>query len=151
MSSMQQDFVAAAKEQQAKSLEQLDRLLQASRPDAVFGKPITVGDSQILTASETFATVGFGFGVGGGEALEGAPEPREQRENEDEAESGGVGGGGGGGGGGLSLGRPVAVVRVDPLGVTVEPIVDVTKIALAAFTALGSMFLMFARMARKAQ
>ena len=45
--------------------------------------------------------------------------------------------GGGGGGGGKALARPVAVVIADEEGVRVKPVVDPTKIALAALTAAG--------------
>ena len=61
---------------------------------------------------------------------------------------GGEGYGGGGGGGGFSAGRPVAAIIVEPEGVRIEPIVDPTKIALAFFTVLGSIFWMGYRMRR---
>jgi hypothetical protein len=41
------------------------------------------------------------------------------------------------------------VISVGPEGVQVEPVVDPTKIALAFFTTLGSMFFMLSKM-RKA-
>lgn len=146
MAQQHQDYVAAAMEQQAKNLAQLDRLIEAARPEAVFGKPLAVGDSQVFTASEAIAAVGFGFGVGGGEGEEPADAPAQGQESATNA-----GSGGGGGGGGMSTARPVAIVRVDAEGVTVEPVVDITKIALAAFTTLGAMFVMFGRMASKAR
>ncbi len=65
-------------------------------------------------------------------------------------EGGESGGGGvGGGGGGRTLSRPVASIVVDPNGVRVEPIVDVTKLWLAALTAAGFCFAMLARMQRR--
>jgi hypothetical protein len=48
-------------------------------------------------------------------------------------------GGSGFGGGGGSMGRPVAIVTIGPSGVTVRPVVDVTKVALAALTAAAAM------------
>jgi uncharacterized spore protein YtfJ len=141
MTNKQEAFIAAAVQQQQEGMARLDRLLEAARPEAVFGKPMAVGDSQVFTASETLTTLGFGFGAGGGEECEN-PAQDQQAEG---------GSGGGGGGGGMSTGRPVAIVRVDAEGVTVEPVVDLTKIALAAFTALGAMFVMFAKMAKRAQ
>jgi uncharacterized spore protein YtfJ len=150
MTNKNQEFVDAALEQQEKTLQQLDRLLLNSRPDAVFGKPMAVGDSQVLTASETFSTLGFGFGVGGGQADETATVATPGDMSDDGPQPGG-GAGGGGGGGGMTTGRPVAIVRIDAEGVTVEPVVDVTKIALAAFTALGTMFLMFSKMIKGAR
>ncbi len=145
MAQKHQDFIAAALEQQEKSLIEIDRLLEAARPEAVYGEPLAVGDSQVFTACETLAALGFGFGLGGAETAESPDEAPEA--DEGEAQSGS---GGGGGGGGMSTGRPVAIVRVDAQGVTVEPVVDITKIALAAFTALGAMFVMFAKMAKRA-
>ena len=42
-------------------------------------------------------------------------------------------------GGGKTLARPAAVVVISPQGVHVEPIVDVTKVAIAGITASGLM------------
>jgi len=126
-----------AGESQAQSLEALGRLFDVASAETVFGEPVQQGDYTLITASEFTVGLGFGFGVGGGEGMD-----------EDE-ETGGEGFGGGGGGGGGSMGRPVAVIAVGPHGVTVEPVIDATKIALAFATALGSMFLMFSKM-RKA-
>ena len=46
------------------------------------------------------------------------------------------------------MGRPIAAIIIDERGVRVEPVVDATKIALAFFTMLGSIFLMGSRMRR---
>ena len=75
-------------------------------------------------------------------------------ESEEEAErpegpESGSGVGGGGGGGGAAAGRPVAVITIDQEGVRVEPVFDATKVALAFFTMLGSIFFMGSKM-RKA-
>jgi uncharacterized spore protein YtfJ len=74
----------------------------------------------VLPAAEVVAVAGFGVGSGQGIGAD---------------RSGGRGGGGGGGGRVLS--RAVAAVEVSPRGVRVHPVVDVTKIALAALTAAG--------------
>jgi uncharacterized spore protein YtfJ len=50
------------------------------------------------------------------------------------------------GGGGGSSGRPVAIIIIGPDGVTVKPVVDVTKIALAGVTAWGTMLMLLRRM-----
>jgi uncharacterized spore protein YtfJ len=52
----------------------------------------------------------------------------------------------GGGGGGRVFSRPVAVIVASPEGVRIEPVVDPTKIVLAALTTVGFMAGMFARM-----
>jgi hypothetical protein len=41
---------------------------------------------------------------------------------------------------GGSVGRPVANIVTGPSGVTVRPVVDITKVALAALTASAAMF-----------
>ncbi len=45
------------------------------------------------------------------------------------------------GGGGGAVGRPVAAIVIGPDGVKVRPVVDVTKIAIAAMTTWAGMFL----------
>ena len=118
----------------------MEKLLVAARPDAVFGEPVTAGSYTIITASEIGAGGGFGFGVGGGvsPAATSSKTPGEKQEDS--------GGGSGIGGGGGSTGRPVAAIIIGSEGVRVEPVVDVTKIALAVFTTAGAMLLMLGRM-----
>jgi uncharacterized spore protein YtfJ len=72
----------------------------------------------------------------------------EEEEADDDENAGGFGNGGGGGGGGRIFSRPVAVIVASPQGVEVKPVLDTTKIALAAVTAFGFMFSMMARMRR---
>jgi uncharacterized spore protein YtfJ len=74
--------------------------------------------------------MGFGMGVGSGGSDEQTGE------------------GGGGGGGGFSLSRPVAVIVSGPDGVRVEPVIDATKIALAALTAGAFIIGMVGRLGR---
>jgi len=123
------------------------RLSDAAQPSAVFGEPVTSGDRTVITACEVTMGLGFGYGMG---SAGGKPSGGEGGESEEE----GAGPSrpamsGGGGGGGNATARPVAVIHVGPEGVDVEPVVDVTKISLAFFTMLGSIFLM-ARKMRKA-
>lgn len=113
--------------------ETMDNFLSAASVDAVYGKPIKNGDTTIIPAAEVLSGMGFGVGAGSGEDTDENGKP-----------SGGSGGGGGGGG--RILSRPVAVVIASPEGVRVEPVVDVTKLGLAALTALGFMIGMLARM-----
>jgi hypothetical protein len=42
----------------------------------------------------------------------------------------------------------VAVIEVSPEGVTVHPVMDITKIGLAALATLGSIFMMGAKLRR---
>jgi uncharacterized spore protein YtfJ len=107
------------------------RFLDTASISRVYGEPVREGDTTIIPAAEVLVGMGFGFGYGGG-GEKPAGENRDENGNQ-------AGGGGGGGGGGRTLSRPVAVVIVSPDGVMVEPVVDVTKIAIASITAIGFM------------
>jgi uncharacterized spore protein YtfJ len=100
------------------------KLLETADVSRVFGEPIPHGDSLLLPTAEVLSVAGFGMGSGRGMAAE--PEGRKRR-----------GGGGGGGGGGRVLARGVAVIVSTPEGVEVRPVLELTKIALAALTAAG--------------
>lgn len=76
----------------------------------VYSTPHEIGDRIVITAASVEKAGGFGFGVGA-----------------DASDSGG----GGGGGGGNVHGRPVAVIDVGPEGVTVHPVLDMTRIGVA--------------------
>lgn len=97
----------------------IDTFLATADVDAVFGEPFVKDETVIIPAAEIVA--GFGFGVGSGAA----------NSNEDQA----TGSGSGGGGGGKIFSRPVAVIISSTEGVRIEPVVDLTKIALAGLTA----------------
>ena len=104
----------------------------------MYSQPLTVGEHTIITASEYMVGMGAGYGGGGGTGP--VPEPKGA---ESEVATGG---GGGGGGGGSTMARPVATIIISPGGVRVEPIVDVTKIAITMFTALGAMAMALRKM-----
>jgi uncharacterized spore protein YtfJ len=89
--------------------------------DLVFGEPVEKGETVIIPAAEIMTSMGFGMG-------------------------GSAKGEDGGGGGGYSTSRPVAVVIINGQDVRVEPVVDVTKVALAFFTAIGFMVATLAKM-----
>jgi uncharacterized spore protein YtfJ len=115
-----------------------ERILAAAQPEAVFGQPIDAAGYTLITASEVTSGGGFGVGTAGGPA----PKPNAKRSPPTEAPrpvgKQAIGGSGLGGGGG-SMGRPVAIIVIGPSGVTVRPVVDVTKVALAALTASAAM------------
>src|SRR5262249_12995029 len=98
-----------------------ERLLGAADVAKVYGRPIQKGDATIIPAAEGPRIGRFGAGSGAGR------DPLTKRQ----------GGGGGGGGGARVFARSVAVVVATPDGVRVQPVIDVTKIALAALTAAG--------------
>jgi uncharacterized spore protein YtfJ len=107
----------------------------------VYGDPVTVDDHTVITASEVSMGLGFGYGLGG-EKPEAQQAEGSESAQDQEGAPGGFGGGGGGGGAGA---RPVAVIHISGDGVRVEPVVDVTKLGLAFFTLLGSIFAMRAK------
>lgn len=110
----------------------MDKFLSAASIEAVYGSPIKDGENTVIPAAEVLSVAGFGLGAGSG--------PQGMGDNEN------TGSGAGGGGGGRVLSRPVAAIVISPAGVRVEPIVDVTKVALAVFTTLGFMTAMLTRM-----
>jgi uncharacterized spore protein YtfJ len=140
-------IVVTAVKNQEQAVELVEKLFAVAQPGAVYSEPVTVGENTVITASEVSVGMGFGYGIGGGPGQVGRR--RRVGENEPQDERGEAGIGGGGGGGGASGARPVAVISIGPEGVRVEPVVDPTKIALAFFTTLGSMFFMLSKM-RKA-
>ncbi len=107
----------------------MDRFMAVASVDAVFGEPVEKGDTLIIPAAEVGSAMGFGLGSGTGE----------QGTNMK---------GNGGGGGGWNFSRPVAVIVASPEGVRVEPVLDVTKVAIAAFTTAGFMLGLVLRMLR---
>lgn len=141
---------------QENSQQLLEKFVETARPSSVFAPPITAGEYTVITASEVYAGMGVGFGGGGGSGPQNTEEPigdhppAEQPPVNDELPPG-SGVGYGGGGGGATMGRPVAAITIGPDGVRVEPIVDVTKIAIAFFTTFGAMALMFSRMSKMSQ
>ena len=126
-------LIQSVPDQQAAN-ELIGKLFDITRPEAVFSQPVTVGEHTIITASEYTAGIGVGYGGGGGVG------PASEEANEP------IGYGGGGGGGGGPMARPVATIIVSPAGVRVEPVVDVTKIAVTLFTALGAMAISLRKM-----
>jgi uncharacterized spore protein YtfJ len=128
------------------SHEFVEKIFAGAQPGTVFSAPVVSGDYTIITASEVMAGGGFGFGYGSGSI----PTPEQQGGEAGPAPTSqdGTGSGGGGGGGGGSSGRPVAAIVIGPDGVKVEPVVDATKIALAAIGAWLSIALLLARRAR---
>ncbi|MFN2159009.1 MAG: spore germination protein GerW family protein [Anaerolineales bacterium] len=119
--------------------DNMKEFLHAGSVDAVYGKPIKQADTVIIPAAEVLSVMGFGIGSGYGRSPSSA-------EKDGDEENEGEGGGSGGGGGGRILSRPAAVVIATPDEVRVEPVMDFTKIGLAALTAGGFVLGMFFRM-----
>lgn len=99
--------------------ELTDNMLASTKPSAIFGEPVQVGEHTILTASEVGAAMGVGKIIVAT------------------------------GGGGTAFGRPVAVVTAGPDGVKVRPVIDITKIGLAFLTVLGSFLVMWRNMQKR--
>ena len=106
----------------AKTADQImERLGRAAQPNAVFGQPFERGDTTIIPCCE----IALGLGAGGGSGTAQATEKQGQSVGE------GLGAGGG------ARGRPVAAIVISRGTVRVEPIVDATKVAMAALTTAG--------------
>lgn len=129
-------FVGPVDARQAYDL--LAQLVRVADPSAAYAPPVTQGSRTVVLASEITATLGVGFGAGEDMPAAGADPSKTSH-------------GSGGGGGGFSAARPVAAITIDNNGVTVQPVVDVTKLGIAALTALGAMALAWMRMRRAAR
>ncbi len=140
---IQDEELELLKEEDALDIIQdtLGEFLQSASVDAVYGTPIQDGDTLIIPAAEVLTVMGFGVGSGRGTGY--SKETDSEEEQSDEVSEGS---GSGGGGGGRVLARPAAVIISTPEGVRVEPVVDVTKLGLAALTAAGFMVGMLLRM-----
>jgi uncharacterized spore protein YtfJ len=114
-------------------ISSMEKLFSAAQAKAVFGEPVVSGNYTVITASEVGAGGGFGTGMGFG--------PPEKQAGE-ASQSQKASGGGGVGGGGASRGRPVAAIIVGPDGVTVQPVLDVTKVALSGIAFAGTIVAM---------
>jgi uncharacterized spore protein YtfJ len=122
-----------------KTMAAIEKLADVAKPQAVFSDPMEAAGYQVITASEVMLGLGLGFGGGGGEGAEDENGEQEGEETEEVQQMSGMGVGGGGGGG--ASGRPVAIISLTQDGVKVEPIVDVTKLALGFFAAMGALFI----------
>lgn len=100
--------------------ESIEAMRDKASVGAVFGEPVPAGEKSILPVAD----IKYGFGFGYGEGTTPA-------EGEEEAPSSGQGGGAGGG----IAARPVAVLEVSAEGVTVKPVMDESRIALAGILA----------------
>jgi len=102
--------------------------------NAVYGEPVEVGEKTIIPVAD----IKYGFGLGYGEG----PAKKDEQEEPTGA------GEGGGAGGGIAA-RPVAVLEITDEGVTVKPVIDEGRIALAGiFT--GAWFIFWAAKTLKA-
>lgn len=110
----------------------LEKLTQAASPQAVFGEPIQQGDTTVVTANAV--TVGLGFGMFGFVLDRDGAQQEDHQITRNEVN-------GGGGGGGSTIARPVAVISINPQGVKVTPIINVTKICLAFFATVAAIFI----------
>jgi uncharacterized spore protein YtfJ len=128
----------------------MEKFLSTADVRSAYGEPVVHGDVLLIPTAEVLSAVGFGLGGGVGGGM-GAGSSENQESSAPAQNGGGGGGGGGAGAGGSVISRPVAVIIASPEGVRVEPVVDITKIAIAALTAFGMMAGMAWRMGRRSR
>jgi uncharacterized spore protein YtfJ len=100
------------------NLEPIERMVDGLGVDAVFGEPIREGNVSVVPVAEL--RFGFGYGYGSGQDL-------------GKEDGGGRSTGEGSGGGSGAAGRASAkgYIRISGDEVRFEPVVDVTRLALA--------------------
>jgi uncharacterized spore protein YtfJ len=99
-------------------LEPVEKMVDRLRVDAVFGEPIREGGVTVIPVAEV--RFGFGYGYGSGR-------PRAEEVESGPSTSEGSGGGSGAGGRASAKGY----VRISADGVKFEPVLDLTRLALA--------------------
>jgi uncharacterized spore protein YtfJ len=107
----------------------LEQMLERMDASMVFGKPEVRDDVTVIPVAEVMLGLGFGSGPAGAAATPGATVDG----GSDAPGAVGIGRGGGGGG----RVRPVGVLKIAADGVHYEPIVDVSRIALAGIVLAG--------------
>jgi len=105
----------------------LKEILEKLGVSSVFGDPVRRGDVTIIPVAET--KIGFGYGGGHGKGRCGPMMVKSDEDAEEEDEGFGEGTGRGYGGGGKVV--PRGFIKFTPDGVSYEPIVNPTKLALA--------------------
>ena len=100
------------------NLEPIEKMINGLGVGAVFGEPIREGDVTVIPVAEVRFAFGYGYGSGRGrgEETEGGPRTDE-------------GSGGGSGAGGRASAK--GYVRISADDVKFEPVLDVTRLALA--------------------
>jgi uncharacterized spore protein YtfJ len=101
------------------NLEPVEKMVDGLGVNAVFGEPIREGGMTVVPVAEVRFAFGYGYGSGRGrgEETEGGPRTAEE------------GSGGGSGAGGRASAK--GYVRISADEVRFEPVVDVTRLALA--------------------
>jgi uncharacterized spore protein YtfJ len=113
----------------------MEKLMAVAQPDTIYSEPIVSGDHTVITASEVSVVMGFAFGASGGSSPVSGQANTASEDSSQRAKGRGFGAGAAGG-------RPVAAIIIGPRGVYVDTVVDPTKIVLAFFIMLGSIFMM---------
>jgi uncharacterized spore protein YtfJ len=101
------------------NLEPIEKMVDGLGVNAVFGEPIREGSMTVVPVAEVRFAFGYGYGSGRGrgEKTEGGPSTAEE------------GSGGGSGAGGRASAK--GYVRISADDVRFEPVLDVTRLALA--------------------
>jgi uncharacterized spore protein YtfJ len=104
------------------NLEPIEKMVDGLRVGAVFGEPIREGNVTVVPVAEVRFAFGYGYGSGRSEEAEDGPSTRE---------------GSGGGNGAVGRASAKGYIRISADEVRFEPVLDVTRLALAgiAFTA----------------
>jgi uncharacterized spore protein YtfJ len=100
------------------NLEPIERMVDEMGVDAVFGEPIKEGDVTVVPVADVRFAFGYGYGSGRGRGEEAEGGPRTEE-----------GSGGGSGAGGRASAR--GYIRISADEVRFEPVLDVTRLALA--------------------
>lgn len=119
------------------TLQPIECMLEKMSVDTVFGPPVKEGDVTLIPVAEYAAGFGFGYGFcpSGEKCCLPADQIGEVSAPPVEGKEGRSGGGSGGGGMGRVV--PRGFIKITAQGVSYEPILNPTRIAIALFTMIG--------------
>jgi uncharacterized spore protein YtfJ len=106
------------------NLEPIERMVDEMGVDAVFGEPIREGGVTVVPVAEVRFAFGYGYGSGRGSGEEAESGPRTEE-----------GSGGGSGAGGRASAKGYILISADE--VRFEPVLDLTRLALAGIAFAG--------------
>ena len=135
------DALSLASKRDQQLASSMEKIFEAAQASAVFTEPVINGNYTVISACEVAAGGGFGSGMGVGATTEQTGEASQSQSQPASGVGGGIGGGG------FSRGRPIAVIVVGPEGVTIKPILDITRVALAGIGLWSGVVAIFRKMA----
>ncbi len=105
-----------------RAFELIQQAIERMDASRVYGEPVREGDTIVIPVAEHGIAFGYGFGSGEGPVEAGGV---------GDGEAGRMGTGSGAGGGAWGGTKPRGFIKITPVGVVYEPVIDVNRLGLA--------------------